>query len=279
MNHAMNKLFLLLPIICKDKTCIHPYLKVYSPDSAEELLPFIHHLIEALSIIDHEQYEGYYDGRIFKPLYRFVIEKLGKDAALLLMEELNDWEDFHQGEKYVPTHINVNGIEVKDDLLAACTTCGTEDSFVGSSLTLATSPKATRIQDGQGKSAAFPYLECKKKAMYEWFVEHRSPQRVLDKNYKKHSIFSKEGKRGVISPLTYNYKEASAFLRRAVSGKGESKRLCLWLKEEHKILIFFNERLLQSPTYHAYEINDDQECEINKLSASTRKKMKLVAGL
>lgn len=113
--------------------------------------------------------------------------------------------------------------------------------------------------------------------MYDWFVVNREPQRVLDLNYRKHGLFAKEGHRGVISPLTYDYDDASVFLQKAVCGKGENKRLVFWLKKEHKILIFFNENLSSNPTYHAYEVADDQQKELAKLSTGTKKKMERIS--
>lgn len=274
---AMNRLFLLLPVISEDRTYIHSYLNVYSRGAFDELDQLVNQLTSALFIINHENYNGYYDQEIFRSFYLAVRETLGGDAAKLLMAELNDWSDYHLAEGLASEAIYVNAVRLCDDILCACRVCGSESTFIGSRDTLSCSHKAFRIVDENDKVLSFPFLEYKEKTLFEWFVEHRSPQRVLDRNYRKHSVFRKEGPRGVISPLSYDYGKAQAFLYRAVCEK-KGTRLCHWLKNERKVLVFFHENL-HNPTYHAYEISEDQEGELNKLSADTRKKMKRVADL
>lgn len=274
----MNSLFLLLPMVGDNENVLHPYLKNYTPKDSDEIKLFIKQLFCVLSIIDHERYSGYFDNGILASFYRFVKKEVGDEAAVLLMTYLNDWMDYRQMEGYVPAGININGVDLKGgELLDSCIQCGAEGVAVINMDALCGHPKSLRMSGVNGDIGKISFLACDEKVLYKWFVENRNPQRVLDTNYKKHGLFAKEGYRGIISPLTYNYEEASAFLHKAVSGKGESKRLGYWLKKEHKVLIFFNENLPGNSTYHAYEIAENQHKEWNKLSTATQKKIKRVA--
>ena len=275
---SMNRVFLLFPIVKDGEECFHPYLQAYNYKNSEELSSFMEQLFRALSIIDHEKYSGYFDNKVLVPFYRSIEKGMGKEAAILLMEYLNDWADYQQMENYVPTDINVNGVDLKGgDILDAFMQCGREKGVIVDLDALCVHPKSLKTSRENGGISEKSFLPCDEKALYDWFVVNREPQRVLDLNYRKHGLFAKEGHRGVISPLTYNYAEASVFLQKAVCGKGEDKRLVFWLKKEHKILIFFNENLSSNPTYHAYEIADDQQKELAKLSTGTKKKMERIS--
>ena len=270
----MNRIFILFPIVDAERQ-IHAYLKSYIT-SDEALDRFYRQLADTLSLIDHEQYEGYFDNLVLKPFYHYVRENKGEDAALLLMLQLNDWKDYHLMPGYVPKSLNINGVVLSDDILGACEQCERKPTAVLIWQSLNTSVKSIRILDEKWNNIVLPFLEGDWSKVYGWFVENRTPQRILDSNYKKHGLYSKSGYRGVISPLTCSDEEAVGCLCKAVGEKGKEKRLCYWLKKEHKIIIFFNENL-NAPTYHAYEIADTEEKEIAKLGSNTRNKMRRIA--
>lgn len=108
-----------------------------------------------------------------------------------------------------------------------------------------------------------------------WFVEYRDPQRVFDRAYKKHGMQSHKMHGKTISALTYSSEEVETFLKQAV-GDQDDKRLYFHIPQDKKIVAFCNENLQLAPTYHAYEISDDDEKELAKLSHDLKKKLRRI---
>lgn len=173
----MNRIFLLFPIVRDGEECFHPYLKAYNYKNSEELSSFMEQLFRALSIIDHEKYSGYFDNKVLVPFYRSIERGMGKEAAILLMEHLNDWADYQQMENYVPTDINVNGVDLKGgDILDAFMQCDMEKGAIIDLNALCVNLKSLKISARNGGITEKSFLPCDEKTLYDWFVVNREPQ-------------------------------------------------------------------------------------------------------
>ncbi len=75
----------------------------------------------------------------------------------------------------------------------------------------------------------------------------------------------KLGKKGVkISPISYTKEQLEVFLRKAVSAGKGLRELYYKDNERNKIIVFWDENL-ESPSYHAFEIDANDLSEIQKM--------------
>lgn len=255
-----NKLFISLPS-----------LAALELSSTKDILNLAKQLIDALKMIDHEDYEGYYDYDELQHLYRLTM-KTDRHLGLLLLEAIKPWQD-HRSKNNVSSKrdYRVNGASVSGSLLASYI-----DNAAGS-LFLSLAPASDiAVTEGHDILCRVTPVVIEKHALYHWFIANRNPQRQLDKDYRKHSKFKEHtGKKGdIISPWTYSDDAAVKLLRHAVYSK-TAKRLILHHKKDKKILVFFNENLSQ-PTYHAYQIPEKDAYELSKFTNESIKKMKKV---
>lgn len=260
-----NRLFLALPTEA-----------ALSQLSKDDLLALANQLIDALNMIDHEDYKGYFDKDNLRHFYQFATA-IDRNLGVMLLAAIEPWLDYRsQANAKSNRNYVANGVSAAGSLLASYL-----DNITGS-LFLTLKPaksKPSPVSVTENNHLLFKIIPAviEEKFLYSWFVSNRLPQRQLDKDYKKHSKFREHmGKKGdVISPWTYADAEAVKLLRHAVYSKS-AKRLILHHKKDKKILVFFNENLAE-PTYHAYQIYEKDSSELSKFSNASIKKMKKIS--
>lgn len=261
----MNTLLILFPLQTDTDSC-HPYLLKVDWDKQKQQ-DMVKRIIDAIKMIDHEDFEGFYDKKQRNQFYHSVVNKAEYPNASMILTYLKDWKEAKQPET---GQVSVKEMTLTHDCLGALNN-KTGCAIVDVEALQEKSAKALQLKGKDGKLMHVDIVECSAQSLYQWFVDNRKPQRILDENYAKHSKQVKSGPRGEISALTYSKEDTEYFLKRAVGVKGE-RRMCYWVKEDKKIIIFFNENLA-SPTFHAYEIADDNAKELQKIANDVKKKM------
>lgn len=266
----MNRLYLLLPVSDKAKKQTYPYIHFNGNINAK----WVQNLMATMAMIDHEPLEGYYDLEFFKDIYK-VLKKTDENAATHFMQLLQDWYSVNSnsaGMIYMMDGHQVND-KIMQDYLA---NVGPDNALIDvEALT------TNKVIDTTGHKMDFEHLYILPnigEEVYSWFVIHRSPQRKLDANYKKHTSKPHLGKKGkMVSPSSYNLKDLRTYLYRAVA---DGKQLYYFVPADKRIVKYFEENLSE-PTYHAFDFSSTDEDELNKMEnqRGTLIKMNRVAEL
>lgn len=259
-----NKLFLELP----SKAAL-------SQLSKKELFQLVNQFIDAMKMIDHEDYNGYFVKDDLQHFYQFA-SAIDRNLGVMLLAAIEPWLDYKSSANAKSNRNYVaNGVSVTGSLLASYLDNIADSLFLTLQPT-ASHPSSLTITENNRFLHRITPAVIEEIFLYKWFVANRKPQRKLDKDYRKHSKFRAHmGKKGdIISPWTYSDADALVLLRHAVYSK-KAKRLILHHKEDKKVLVFFNENLTE-PTYHAYQIDEKDSSELSKFSNESKKKMEKV---
>ena len=101
--------------------------------------------------------------------------------------------------------------------------------------------------------------------LYKWLIEHRTPQRKYDFNYRKHGKTAREKRYGpTISPVTYSKDDLKKFLKKAVGTNLKHDELYYYDKPHRKYVIFFDENTSDN-LYHAFEFPQNSNKEVEKI--------------
>ena len=101
--------------------------------------------------------------------------------------------------------------------------------------------------------------------LYKWLIEHRTPQRKYDFNYRKHGKTAREKRYGsTISPVTYSKDDLKKFLKKAVGTNLNHDELYYYDKPNRKYVIFFDENTIDNQ-YHAFEFPKNSNKEVEKI--------------
>lgn len=267
----MNTLLILFPLQSeKNADIFHPYLLKVNWDK-EKQERMVKEVVDALKMIDHENFEGFYDKWQRNQFYKSVVNEAEYPNASMLLAYLNDWKDAGHA---AGGKVYVNGAVLEADCLgvlnnrAGC-------AVVDVKALQRKSAKALQLKDQDGRLMGVEILDCTAKDLYLWFVENRDPKRIWDENYAKHTPYKKEGPRGEISALTYSKEDVSEFLRMAVGIKGE-RRMWYWVRKDKKMIVFSNENLA-SPTFHGNEFDEDNKKELQKIDKEVMRKLRKIA--
>lgn len=264
----MNSLFLLLPIVSpvKPEDPEQSYLKAIEIGSADDVTTMLIDIYRQLSSIDYENYNGFYDQSKLSALIKKAKQltkgkKYPEADRILRLFTTKPISAYKTDEKSV--ELNINGMDVQDGIINRYCSHDGENTLVDTE-SLSCTPQSLDIKDDKGKVLHANVIPCRDTDLYNWFLAHRNPERILDVNYRKHTNAPKNGYRGVISALTYSEEETKDFLKKAV-GVQNGKNLFFKDATQNKIIVFWNENLSSNPTYHAYEISADDEAEIDKI--------------
>lgn len=264
----MNNLFLILPIVSSVKSddSEQSYLKAADIHNANEVTQMLIDIYRQLSSVDYENYDGFYDqsklSAIIKEAKRLTSGKGYPEADKILRLFTKRPICAYKTDVKAPM-LNINGMDVHDGIVNRYCSHDGENTLVDTD-SLSCKPQSLVVKDSAGKVLNVSVISCCDSDLYNWFLTHRNPERKLDVNYRKHTNAPKNGYRGVISPLTYTEEETAEFLKKAVGIKN-GKNLFFKDATQNKIIVFWNENLSSSPTYHAYEISADDEAEIDKI--------------
>lgn len=268
----MNRLYLLLPVSDKAKKETYSYIHFKGNINAK----WVQNLMSTMTMIDNELLDGYYDLEFFKDIYK-VLKKTDENAATYFMQLLQDWYPVNPnsaGMIYVMDGHHVTDKIIQDYLANV----GPDNALIDvEALT------TNKIIDTAGHKMDFEHLYILPNSgekVYSWLVLHRSPQRKLDANYKKHTSKPHIGKKGkMVSPSSYKLKDLRTYLHRAVTD-GNVKQLYYLVQTDKRIVKFFEENLAE-PTYHAFDFPSTDEDELNKMAnqRGTLNKMNRVAEL
>lgn len=264
----MNRLFLLLPAVGDlDAGQDASYLKHLGEIDNEGVLSILRQIVKSMKLIAEEDFETLYDERYFKQLLSRQ-KKEGKSQEMPQSENLlvffNDAVSIQdRGIGGIPT--TINGMVVERGLVNAFV----DDEMAGKVLlnkeALINSEKPINVMRADGVRMSLETLSCEASEVYLWFIENRAPQRQLDQNCKKHGKREKTGEGGVrISPMTYTKQQLEEFLKRSVVARKGLRELYFKDNSKDKIIIFWDENL-ESPSYHAMEVDADDADEIQKI--------------
>lgn len=265
---CMNNLFLIFPIVlpANPKNPELSYLKAIAINNANEVTEKLIDIYRQLSYIDHESYNGFYDqaklSALIKEAKRLTPGKKYPEADRILRLFTNKPLFAYNASEKV-SKLNINGIDVHDGIICRYYFHEGENTLVDTD-SLSCKPQSLVIKDDVGTVLHVNVIPCLDTDLYNWFLAHRNPERILDVNYRKHTNAPKNGYRGVISALTYSEEETKEFLKKAV-GIQNGKNLFFKDETQNKIIVFWNENISLNPTYHAYEISADDEAEIDKI--------------
>lgn len=268
----MNRVFLLIPAINeKDAGQDIAYLKLLGDIEVDDVVAILIKIIKSLEYVEEEDIELVYDKDHLGQLFRHAkkMKRVDEDRGEMphieqLLSFFNDAVSI-QDLKIGNNPVYVNGLLVENGLVNAYIENDSLYQVLLNKEALNNQNHPIETETLQGKHQNVIPLVCDAVAVYLWLVENRYPERVLDKNYKKHTGNEKHGKNGVIiSAVTYTEEQLNFFLKRAVTAIRGSRELYFKDKENDKIIIFFDENL-ETPSYHAFEILADDMQEITKI--------------
>lgn len=271
-RRIMNRVFLLIPAINeKDAGQDIAYLKLLGDIEVDDVVAILIKIIKSLEYVEEEDIELVYDKDHLGQLFRHAkkMKRVDEDRGEMphieqLLSFFNDAVSI-QDLKIGNNPVYVNGLLVENGLVNAYIENDSLYQVLLNKEALNNQNHPIETETLQGKHQNVIPLVCDAVAVYLWLVENRYPERVLDKNYKKHTGNEKHGKNGVIiSAVTYTEEQLNFFLKRAVTAIRGSRELYFKDKENDKIIIFFDENL-ETPSYHAFEILADDMQEITKI--------------
>ena len=219
---------------------------------------------DALFFNNHEAYDKLFNQEHYQ-LIRSIIQEQEKNrkSRPSLVDYLDftfrNFVDFRTSVKSnCNNNIIINNVTIEDSLMNAYVYSSHRDYVVIADCdALGISKNAFHLTDISGKEIHANIISSTAKDLYLWFVNHRSPLRTYDSNYKKHGMHEQWLKKGVkASKMTYTDSEAQKYLNRAVGAKDDRKNLFFFDKSKKMILVFWNEGVTP-PKYHGYEVPYD----------------------
>lgn len=265
------------------------YLKVVPKWTEDMIIKLSEAVSTMIDINDHELFDKIYDQNKYNDVREMAkdINKHEKKRPSIVNRLDTAFRNFVHYEDIdfldYSTIIKCDNVELENTILNAYVNEQDRDSvtLIDADALSIKMPKSNII-NSNGNTVRTNVLDCDDKNLYLWFVEHRNPKREIDNNYKKHSPNSRMGKKGVrISPLTYDKKQTKQFMHKAVGSPDDRKNLFYLDNEKNAILVFWDEGILNAPTFHAYQISADDKKEIQKIykkgSTSLLKKIEKVS--
>lgn len=268
----MNQLFLLIPAIDeRDAGQDIAYLKLLGDVSADDVIGIFRKVKKCMSLINEEDVEIIYDHKHLRRLNEVLKEKRERNSDVDEMPQVGNLLTFLsdavsiQDRKIGNTPIKVNAMIVEKGLVNAYIECGIEHHSLLNKE--AQNDEHHPIEaEVANETKQLKVLSCEAADVYLWLVNNRYPTRKLDLNYQKHTKQVKLGKKGVkISPISYTKEQLEVFLRKAVSAGKGLRELYYKDNERDKIIVFWDENL-ETPSYHAFEIEANDLPEIQKMS-------------
>lgn len=210
-------------------------------------------IISQTRILNEENAILYYDVNKFNNLISMLKGENDVDypaRVKFIRKEINDWEEI---DPFYDTPIIIAD-NIKIDKGIACAFCNdkaknkvlvdTGDFII----------KGTLLN-------SYSIIDCLDSELFTWLAKNREPKRIYDKNYEKHSKSAKKSGKGIISPINYKEDDVEEKLQWAVGE--ENGRMFLYDLAKKKILVFWFENV--EHFYHAFNIDDDNKKEINKI--------------
>ncbi len=264
----MNRIFLLIPVVGDgDAGKEIAYLRQLGKIDNEEAISILRRIVQSLKLVKEEDVEVLYDAQY---LNRLMCRRTGKSSdqempqlenLLVFFNDAVSIQDLGLGLNPV----TINGMKIGNGLVNAFVGSGRNEDTLLNKEALTNPERPIEVEDVDGRRLRLSVLTCEATDVYLWLVEKRMPQRRLDPNCKKHRVRKKTGKKGVqISPLTYTEQQLVMFLKRAVVAKKGLRELYFKDSENNKIIIFWDEHLEQ-PSYHAMEIDANNDEELQKI--------------
>ena len=267
----MNQLFLLIPAVNeRDAGQDIAYLKLLGDVSTDDVIGFFRKVKECMSLINEEDVEIIYDHKHLRSLNEVLKEKRERNSDVDEMPQVGNLLAFLsdavsiQDRQIGNTPIKVNAMQVGKGLVNAYIECGIEHNSLLNKEALNNEHHPLEVEVAN-ETKQLKVLSCDASDVYLWLVKNRYPSRKLDPNYKKHTKKEKLGKKGAkISSISYTKKQLEAFLRKAVSAGKDLRELYYKDNERDKIIVFWDENL-ETPSYHAFEIEANDHPEIQKM--------------
>lgn len=285
----MNQFFLLIPAVDEnDAEQDIAYLKLLGDISIDDVVHIFKKVKGSLRLIESENYEIVYDHKHLNRLNKVLKEKRGNKSSdeempqvenlLLFLNDAKSIQDCNIGKQ----EAIVNGLQVKEGLINAYVESGIEHNTLLNREALNNELQPVEVV-AVGKKYQLKPLVCEAADVYLWLIDSRYPARKFDPNYKKHTENEKLGKRGVkVSPISYTKTQLDIFLKKAVCAGNGSRELYFKDNELDKIIVFWDENL-ETPSYHAFEIEISDLQEIQKLykrgGRSLLRRLEETAGL
>ena len=253
----MNYLFLVLPVVIYDNNeaelvCLKTS-KSYA--KATDFTDFLKFISKEFEWIKDENYYLYYDQKRLKDLYndcKKEVDKLRPSPILLLktIENLNPIDKDIQP-------IKVNGVGLSYGVVCYYVNHSNDGSCVLVDLGYLLNISHTPLFDNRNEIVNCNVIRCNRNELINWFAKNRNPARQLDTRYLKHGKQEKhiDGER--ISPCSYEEEDCVKMLAWAVGSK-KKKRKYFVDREKNRLVVFMDEGL-KMPTFHCYDVDDDNK--------------------
>lgn len=267
----MNQLFLLIPAVNeRDAGQDIAYLKLLGDVCTDDVIGIFRKVKKCMSLINEEDVEIIYDHKHLRRLNEVLKEKRERISDGDEMPQLGNLLTFLldavsiQDREIGNTPIKVNAMQVEKGLINAYIECGMVHHSLLNKEALNDERHPIEVEVAN-KTKQLKVLSCEAVDVYLWLVKNRYPTRKLDLNYKKHTKQERLGKKGVkISSISYTKAQLEVFLRKAVSARKDLRELYYKDDERDKIIVFWDENL-ETPSYHAFEIEANDLPEVQKL--------------
>lgn len=267
----MIQLFVALPAVsmaAEDSELV--YLKQLASQDVKEVERLLQKALKGVKITCQDEKVVFFDNSRFNDLMDFVKkvqwDKDNKENpdVVRLRRLMTDWHDCNS-QKDTFTPVKVNDVEQKKGLFCAFANIRQSGRDVIMDVEAVRNVKGLRMSDANGKNLDINVIDGTEETVYAWLVKNRDPERRIDKNYEKHSEKEKEFKKGTISASTYPKEKSEKMLQWAVGSlTNKSNRLYFHDLEGKKLLIFWNEDG-QGKLFHAYEVSEDNNDELQKI--------------
>lgn len=238
----------------------------------EEIKSYIAKLYNVQKMIDNENYEGFYNEKLFINLLNHLPKDNAYPSLPTIRNAFSGWTDFLElGD---PVDVNFRDIILSENILGICVLF--PDELIIDHIGLGNNICLNEMKEGQFiKTHKIELVECDEIKVNEWFNENREPKREFDEEYIKHSRFKTRYVDGEeVSPLTLPEEEIEIALKKAVGTRGQ-KRIYFYDKGRKLLIVFYYEN--SCSYYHGHEIKKENiKKEEQKICESTHKKLKKI---
>lgn len=216
-------------------------------------------ILSQTKILENEDATLYYDSSKLNDFVKFMqANDESYPSQEQLINKLNDWEEI--SSSYEKSLIFPSNIEISKGIACAYYNNDTTNKVLvdtGNFIKRGKLPVKTKV------------INCTDSELFTWLANNRMPKRIYDTNYNKHSKTEKASSKGVISPIEYKNEEVQEFLQWAVGN--EKGRMFLHDLIKGKIIVFWYENV--DHLYHAYNVNEDDSKEKNKILKQGKKQL------
>lgn len=265
----MNKLFLLLKEY-QDKDVSHSsdYIQTYT--DIMSIKKYLKNIADVLEFFNYEQKLIYYDSKnitsFFYPMDCIPdVYPNGKDyfRSLIKVAGLTDWRKC-TGVNNQDIDILFENVSIKDDTLSRLFLLR-EDSdssylILDANAINKNDKDIVLVDKVSGKEFHFFHCQCNVKAIYQWFLKNRKPQRCFSQN-NKHGLSGKGAKKlpngTFAAQLLCSCSEALILLTKAV-GDSVDGELYFFDKSNNEYICFRNERT-GNLSFHGYHLKSGKK--------------------